>query len=162
MAKACFCGCGRTIPLYMTGLRTFNTRGKQVAARLAWMRDSLAETGQAPDAATQQWLEEGDEIVGVIASLVHRESDPRTVDESAVREWQAEGRAAERREKGERLRRQAAFGHAIRTSGRSHDEIADQLAHGSRTVQEVMQGIERGEDDPFGFEAGSPPHGSNS
>jgi hypothetical protein len=160
MAKACFCGCGRTIPLYMMGLRTFNTRGKQVAARLAWMRDGLAETGEPADAGTQQWLEEGDEIVGVIARLVHREADPRSVDESAIREWQTEGRAAEQRMKDEGLHRQAAFGHAVRASGRSHDEIANQLAHGGRTAQEVMQAIERGEDDPFGFEAGSPPHES--
>jgi hypothetical protein len=153
MAKACFCGCGRTIPLYMLGLRSYNTRGKQVAARLAWMRDRLAETGEAPDAETQRWLEEGDEIADVIARLVHREADPRAVDESSIRQWQAEGRAAERQAKQGQAGRQAAFGHAIRKSGRSEEEVMQQLAHGNRSVQEVMQAIERGEDDPFGFES---------
>src|SRR4051812_47480437 len=106
----------------MFGLRTYNKRGKQVAARLAWMRDEVARTGKAPDAETQHWLEEGDEIADVLARLVHREADPRTVDEGAIRAWQGEGRAAE----GEQFRRQAAFGHAIRMSDRSEEEIMQQ------------------------------------
>jgi hypothetical protein len=146
----CFCGCGRTIPFYMFGLRTYNTRGKQVAARIAWARE-FTETPPA-DAKTQRWLEEGDEIVDVIARMVHREADPRTVNEGAIREWQAEGRAAEQDPEQEQSRREARFGRAVRTSGRSDEEIAQALAHGNRSPQEVMEAIERGEDDPFGFE----------
>jgi hypothetical protein len=153
VAQQCFCGCGRTIPFYMFGLRTYNTRGKQVAARIAWGRE-FAET--PPDAETQRWLEEGDEIVDVIARMVHREADPRTVNEGAIREWQAEGRAAEQNPEQEQSRRQARFGRAIRTSGRSDEEIAQALAHGDRSVQEIMEAIERGEADPFGF-GGKPP-----
>jgi hypothetical protein len=144
----------------MFGLRTYNTRGKQVAARIAWMRDGLAET--PPDAETQRWLEEGDEIVDAIARMVHREADPRTVNEGVIREWQAEGRAAEPTAEQEQFRRQAEFGHAIRTSGRSDEEIAQALAYGDRSTQEIMEAIERGDDDPFGFESDPSPRGPDS
>lgn len=114
MAKACFCGCGRTVPLYMLGLRTYNTRGKQVAKRIAWLRDGLAAAGETPDAETQEWLDEGDEIVTLLANMVHRQDDPRTVNEHAIREWQAEGRAAECEAKRRGLDRMARFGRAVR------------------------------------------------
>jgi hypothetical protein len=77
---------------------------------------------------------------------VHREVDPRTVNESAVRAWQAEGRGAER----EWVRRQARFGRAIRKSGRSEEEVMDAFGHGDLTAADMIEGIERGDDDPFG------------
>lgn len=42
------------------------------------------------------WLGEGDAIVRELASAMHRELDPRFLDEPQVREWQARGRAIER------------------------------------------------------------------
>jgi hypothetical protein len=114
MAKACFCGCGRTVPLHMLGLRTYNTRGEQVAKRISWMRDRLVAASETPDAETQEWLDEGDEIVTLLASIVHRQADPRTINEHAIREWQAEGRAAERETERRGLNQMARFGRAVR------------------------------------------------
>jgi hypothetical protein len=68
------------------------------------------------------------------------------VNEGAVRAWQAEGRAAER----EWVRRQARFGRAIRESGKSEEEIMDAFGHGDLTAGEVIEAIERDDDDLFG------------
>jgi len=108
VARECFCGCGRTVPFWAFGLRSYDTRGRQVVRRLAWMRDGLGDT--SPDVETEGWLADGDEIAAALAGIVHREIDPRSVDEREVRRWQAEGRSAER----EINARQAASGRASR------------------------------------------------
>jgi hypothetical protein len=93
MAKPCFCGCERKIPIHLFGLRTYNTRGRQVRDRLAKMENLI---GDAPDPETQGWYDEGREIIEILTRVVHRQQDPRTVKEGAIREWQAEGLAARR------------------------------------------------------------------
>jgi hypothetical protein len=151
MGAECFCGCGRTIPLHRLGLRTYNTRGKKAAKRLAWMRDELGDA--EPDAEAQAWLADGDEIVGLLAGIVHRETDPRTVDESAVRQWQAEGRGAER----ELVSRRARFGRAILESEQSEEGIMEAFEHGDLTPADVIEAVEQGDDDPFGGKTAPPP-----
>lgn len=103
----CFCGCGRTIPWYMFGLRTYNRRGLQVRLRLERMarpRKATAWIVENPDdndwarqeygfgAAAQGWFAEGATIVTEIAELVHQERDPQTFNERAIRDWQRQGR----------------------------------------------------------------------
>jgi hypothetical protein len=127
----------------MFGLRTYNTRGKQVAKRLAWMRDGLGDA--EPDAEAQAWLKEGDEIVRLLAGTVHREVDPRMVDENAVRAWRAEGREADR----EWVRRQAGCGRAVRNSDKGEEEIMEAFGHGDLTAADVIEATERGDDVPF-------------
>jgi hypothetical protein len=112
MARQCFCGCGRSIPLRRLALRSHNNCGEEVAKRLAWMRDGLAESGEAADAETQAWLEEGDTIVDVLTRVMHGEADRPNLH--AIAEWQAEGRAAEREQKRRGFERKMAFGHLVR------------------------------------------------
>jgi hypothetical protein len=130
----------------MMGLRAYNKRGEQVVERMAWLRDGLAKSGEAPDGEAAVWLEEGEEIARLLAGMVHREIDPRTVDERAISRWQAEGRAAEREER----RRQAQFGHAIRKSDKGQEEILRAFGTGELDPKQVMENVERGEADPFG------------
>jgi hypothetical protein len=119
----------------MLGLRTYNTRGKQVAERIAWMRDGLAAAGETPDAEAQEWLAEGDDIVTLLASMVHRQADPRTVNERAIRDWQAEGRAAERASKRRSVQRAAQFGRAVR-QGHDPMEAAEAMTPGKSYREE--------------------------
>jgi hypothetical protein len=112
MARQCFCGCGRNIPLHKLVLRSHSNAGHEVAKHLTWMRDGLAETDVAADAETQRWLDEGDTIVDVLARAAHGEL--RRPNLAAVAEWRAEGRDAERKAKVERLQRMQVFGHLIR------------------------------------------------
>ncbi|HST55272.1 MAG TPA: hypothetical protein VLJ42_05175 [Solirubrobacteraceae bacterium] len=79
----------------MLGLRSHDTRGKQVVKRL----ERIEEISGGRDVDVPQiqgWFAEGDEIVSVITQLVHRELDPRSVNEAEIRAWQADGREIER------------------------------------------------------------------
>ena len=78
------------------------------------------------DADTAAWYEQGDEIVAVLAAVVHGELSSREVDERAVREWQAMGRQAER----SYVERMSKLGRAIRESGLSDEEAARAIARG--------------------------------
>jgi hypothetical protein len=95
------------IPWYLMGLRTYNRRGFQVRTRLARMERPrkatawILDTEDRSDAveqergfaeAAQDWFQEGATILDLIAEVVHQERDVRTVNERAVREWQAQGR----------------------------------------------------------------------
>lgn len=87
----CFCGCGQTVPKFPLGVRSVNTRGRQVAERLAY---GLAMPGDAEDFAN--WLEGGTAILVELRAAVHGDLDPRAVSEPAVRHWQAYGQNIER------------------------------------------------------------------
>lgn len=96
----CFCGCGREVKRLPLGIRSINKRGQQVAERLAWSYAVLEHVPSDPSdsagaQARKDWHDGGREILARIASSVHGDTDPRTLDESAVRDWQAVGREAE-------------------------------------------------------------------
>lgn len=91
MAAKCFCGCGRKIPKFPLGMRAINQRGQQVAERLAWFTD--VTTGH--EGAFADWIADGKWIIGDLQSAMHGETDPRSLDESVVRNWQTHGRSIE-------------------------------------------------------------------
>src|SRR5438128_646103 len=94
MGAKCFCGCGRRISLRHLGRRSHNNRGHTVVKAVAWFRGRLADGGVAPDAGLQQWLEEGDTIVDVLALAAHGELQrPNLV---AMADWERDGRKARR------------------------------------------------------------------
>lgn len=124
MAKDCFCGCGRNVPRFPLGMRSINSRGRQVVSRIAIMEGLIVR--ETADEGAQAWYELGDEIVEALAEVMHGDADPRLLDESVVRGWQADGRRAEQSYK----QRVAALGRAVRESGLSDDEAADALARG--------------------------------
>lgn len=92
MAGQCFCGCGATIPRFPLGIRSINTRGEQVKLRLDWANDVYAERSEG----LEPWFAEGAEWVAGLAAAVHGELDSRSLDEAAVRHWQAYGRNMEK------------------------------------------------------------------
>jgi hypothetical protein len=92
MAKQCFCGCGRAVSRFPLVVSSINTRGRQVEERLAYGR-AMAHGADEPMFA--EWIDDGDEIVALLTAAVHREVDPRMVDERAVRHWQKYGRGME-------------------------------------------------------------------
>src|SRR4051794_6680920 len=92
MARRCFCGCGNKIPFWAFGTRTYDTRARQVVARLKRTK----EFDQRYVAATPGWWERGDALIPVLTELVHGQRSANSVDESAIREWQATGREIER------------------------------------------------------------------
>jgi hypothetical protein len=128
MARQCFCGCGTKIPFYAFGTRTYNTRARQVVARLKLTEEF---DGRDPDEpAIRQWYEQGDALVPVLIELVHGQRSAKSVDESAIREWQATGREIERS-----YLKMAQLGRAMRQSDLSEVEF--------------MQAVARGDVDPF-------------
>jgi len=112
----------------MLGLQTYNTRGRQVRARLERM-EPIRSTDRPDEGHTeaQTWFDEGAAILTLLAEVVHQERDPRSVDEGAIRRWQAEGRAAE-------LRYQRKVGEAgdlrHRESALSPEEVEQAIADG--------------------------------
>jgi hypothetical protein len=112
MGATCFCGCGRTIPLRHLSQRSHNNAGHEVVKQLSWLRDGLAEAGATPDAEEQRWLDEGDDIVKVLARAAHGELKRPNL--AAVAEWRKEGRAAEREQKSRQFQTKLAFGHMVR------------------------------------------------
>jgi hypothetical protein len=82
---ACFCGCGRAVPRFPLGIRSVNTRGRLVAERLAWARAIIG------DDLDSTWLDDGDLILRDLRAAVHREIDPRALNEGSIREWQRVG-----------------------------------------------------------------------
>jgi hypothetical protein len=108
-------------------MRSINTRGRQIKERIEHTENLVGRADQIAD-----WFSEGEEIVTLLASAVHGDLDPRVLNESAVRRWQAFGRDIER----EVNRNMAAMGRRVRGSGMSVDEAA--------------QAILRGEFDPLG------------
>ena len=92
MAKDCFCGCGRSIPRFPLGMRATNKRGAQVADRITFAE----QEGLRGHPDLVDWFRNGDAIEAALAEAVHGETDPRSLDESFVRQWQAEGRDIER------------------------------------------------------------------
>lgn len=90
------------------------------------------------------WFEEGDTIVSLLSGITHGERDPRSVDERAIRDWQAEGRAIAPTER----QTAAMLGKAIRQSGLSTDEAAAAVSHGvneGMSMEEVIDALPRGE-----------------
>ena len=101
MSKECFCGCGRRVPRFPLGIRSINTRGRQVVNRLdhnhavlsaAGIIDLEGETGPA----VTDWFDEGQRIAEDLSLATHGELDPNLLDERSVRDWQARGRELER------------------------------------------------------------------
>lgn len=140
MAKECFCGCGRSIPRFPLGTRSINTRGAQVADRLAWAEENGVRSAEGADA----WFEEGAEIVATLAGAVHGEIDARTIDEGWVREWQSFGREAQRRT----TAGMADLGRAVRTSGLNEADAAQALAKAmgeGMSADEAIAALGRGE-----------------
>lgn len=99
MAKECFCGCGRKVPRFPLGMRSINTRGRQVVERLERNRDVLDAAGILGRESDEiaHWFGEGDAIVRSLSAATHGELDPNLLDEPHVRQWQARGREIERR-----------------------------------------------------------------
>lgn len=128
MARYCFCGCGTRIPLHAFGTRTYDTRARQVVARLKITEE--LDGGDVGEPAIREWYEQGDALIPVLAELVHGQRPAKSVDEAAIREWQATGREIERS-----YIRMAQLGHAMRESGLSEDEF--------------MQAVTRGAIDPY-------------
>jgi len=87
--KECFCGCGREIPRFPLGMRSLNKRGALASERLSWAEAVLGD--EPPD----DWVEEGEEILGVLRCAMHGELDPRSVNEEWVSRWQAWGQKME-------------------------------------------------------------------
>jgi len=94
MGAKCFCGCGRRISLRHLGRRSYNNRGHAVVKALAWFRGELDETGTTPDPGLQQWLDEGDMVVDLLASAAHGELQRPNV--IAMAQWEKDGRKARR------------------------------------------------------------------
>jgi hypothetical protein len=73
MGTACFCGCGRKIPLRNLVRRSHNNLGHDVVKAIASCHDELATTGRPPDDGERQWLEEGDDVLDVVTRATHGE-----------------------------------------------------------------------------------------
>jgi hypothetical protein len=125
MARQCFCGCGNKIPFYAFGTRTYDTRARQVVARLKIIED-LDGRDVDHEPAIREWYEQGDALIPVLAELVHGQRPAKSVDEAVIREWQATGREIERS-----YIRMAQLGHAMRESGLSEDEFTQAVARGA-------------------------------
>ncbi len=139
--KDCFCGCGRRVPRFPLGIRSINRRGAQVIARL----EEIERRGGREHEELAGWFAEGEDIATSLAAAVHGELDPRSLDEQAVREWQAEGRSIAP----SRAQATAELGRAVRESGLSSDEAATALGRAMReqgmTAQEAIEALRRGE-----------------
>jgi hypothetical protein len=97
-AKDCFCGCGRTVSRFPLGMRSINTRGRQVVERLV-RNETALERAPVPSRDGDDigmWFAQGDAIVRELAAVTHGEADPRLLDERYVRQWQSQGREIER------------------------------------------------------------------
>jgi hypothetical protein len=82
--------------------------------------------------------------VALLSQVTHGERDPRSVDERAVREWQAKGFAIAP----SGMQAKAMLGHAIRQSGLSDDEAAAAISRGmseGMSLEEVIDALGRGE-----------------
>ena len=93
MARRCFCGCGRTIPVYRLRLRAYDRQGKRVSVTLARMQ---ARARCEPDELLIASLSvKGQEIASEIAAVVHRERDPWLLDDQAIRAWLTDAKTLE-------------------------------------------------------------------
>jgi hypothetical protein len=106
---------------------SMNTRGRQVSERLSLVEDDWPHLkGESPEIAA--WCEQGQTIRTVLVAAMHGDLDPSTVDESPIREWQAEGRNIERFIN----RHIANLGKWATESGYSPAEAAEAIARGER------------------------------
>jgi hypothetical protein len=91
----------------------------------------------------------GHAIAGDLADAMHGEIDPRTLDERAVRQWQAEGRNLLRDHRQGEAAAMADFGRAVRESGLTPDEAAQALAAAmserGMTAEQATEALRRGE-----------------
>jgi hypothetical protein len=123
MARQCFCGCGTKIPLWAFGTRTYDTRARQVVARLK--RTEEFDQRDVEEPAIREWYEQGDALIPVLTELVHGQRSANSVDEAAIREWQATGREIERS-----YIKMAQLGHAMRKSDLSEVDFLQAVARG--------------------------------
>jgi hypothetical protein len=120
-------------------MRAINTRGRQVVGRI----DEVERRGGRGVAELADWFEEGDAIVALLSEVTHGDRDPRSVNERAIREWQADGRAIAPTAR----QAQALLGRAIRESGMSSDQAAAAIARGlgdGMSMDEVIDALSRG------------------
>jgi hypothetical protein len=139
MAKNCFCGCERAVPRFPLGMRAINTRGRQVVGRI----EDVERRGGRNVPELAEWFEEGDAIVALLREITHCVRDPRSVNERAIREWQADGRAIAPTAR----QSQALLGRAVRESGMSSDQAAVAIARGlseGMSMEEVIDALSRG------------------
>lgn len=94
MATTCFCGCERRISAISVNKKLVNTRGAQVTCRLEWF---YAQAPAMRDAVggSKDWVDQGIQIRELLVGAVHGTVDARTINESAIRQWQAFGREME-------------------------------------------------------------------
>jgi hypothetical protein len=124
VATECFCGCGRKIPKFPLGIRSINTRGKQVTERLAFVDDWPHLKNESPEIG--EWVVQGKAIVAELEAAVHGDSDPRVLEEGPIRDWQTQGRNIE----GFINQHLAAFGKWAKDMGYSEEEAMAAAARG--------------------------------
>lgn len=104
----------------------------------------LEEHGVRADPAAAEWFEQGEQISEGLAAVVHGELEHSQVEECAVREWQAVGRAVSRRV----TQRWADAGARLRETGMSPEEAAQAIAGGRIEMAGLLGDHEASEDEP--------------